>query len=126
MGHEDVRVGLGGAVGLRGTGLFSLEGALVLTLPSSGPAFLLTSLEIGHQCHFLALQDMNLCPLSLHCQYGWPLAASSATFQCSHLNVQFLLHESHLFSFWACIASCVPFMRLKKAKGPLSLRSSKI
>jgi hypothetical protein len=58
-GHEDVRGGLGGAVGLRATGLLGLGGALVLPLPSSGPAFLLASLETGHQCHFSALQDAN-------------------------------------------------------------------
>jgi hypothetical protein len=114
VGTCGVRVVAEGAGGLLGTSLFSWEGVLDLPLPFSSLVSLLTPLEIGHHCHFAALQDVNLHPHNLHCHCGWPLAASMAAFWHSHLNVQFLFHESCLF-FWAWVAILVPLVRLKKA-----------
>jgi hypothetical protein len=60
-----------GAEGARvfflGASLFSWEGVSVLPLPFSILDLLLTSLEIGQQCHFSALRVANLCLHNLHC-----------------------------------------------------------
>jgi hypothetical protein len=50
-----------------GACLFGQDRALALPLPLSVPDLLLTPLEIGQQCHFLALCVVNLHPHSLHC-----------------------------------------------------------
>jgi hypothetical protein len=97
-----VRWGLEGAgVFLVGASLFSWEGALALLLPFSIPDCLLASLEIGQWCHFSALHVANLHLHNLHCQCGWPRAASLVAFQLSCLTVHVLFHAKCFFSFWA-------------------------
>jgi hypothetical protein len=115
----------GAGVFLMGASLFSWEGALALPLPFSVPDFLLTSLEIGQQCHFLDLWVVNLHPHNLHCWCDWPWAASLVAFQLSCLAACVLFHARHFLSFWAWVAILMPLVRLKKAHRPSSL-SSKI
>jgi hypothetical protein len=123
-GPDGVRMGVGGAGGLEGIGLFNWERLTALPFPFSGPDGPLAPLEIGHQCLFAALCDANLRPHDLHCCCGRPSLASLAAFWHSRLNAWFLLHASHRFSFWAWVASLWPFTRLKKDKGPSPLSSS--
>jgi hypothetical protein len=97
----------GGAGGTGGVGakarpsLFRSRQTTVLPLFTMVPVPLLAPLARGHQCLFTDLQDVNLCPHHSHFHCGRPLAASTATFWCSCLNVQFLFHASCFFSFWA-------------------------
>jgi hypothetical protein len=113
-GPNGVRMGVGGAGGLVGAGLFNWERFVALPFPFSGPDGLLAPLEIGHRCLFAALCDANFHPHGLHCHCGWPSSASSAAFQCSCLDARFLLCVSCCFSFWAWVAILWPFVRLKK------------
>jgi hypothetical protein len=123
-GPDGMRVGVGGAGGLVGAGLFNWERLLALPFPFSSPDGLLAPLEIGHQCLFAALCDVNLHPHDLQCHYGWPSSASSAAFWCSHLDARFLLCASCHFSFWAWVAIHWPLVRSKKDWGPSPLSSS--
>jgi hypothetical protein len=113
-GPDGVRMGVGGTGGLVGIGLLKWERFSALPFPFSGPDGLLTPLEIGHWCLFAALHDANLRPHGLHCHCSQPSLASLATFQHSHLDVQFLLCASCCFSFWVWVASLWPFVRSKK------------
>jgi hypothetical protein len=67
VGAGGVRVMAGGVGGFLDTCLLGWEGGMVLPLPFSDLAVLLAPLEIGHQCLFAALQDVNLHPHVLHC-----------------------------------------------------------
>jgi hypothetical protein len=81
-----MRGGLEGAEDfLEGASLLGRDKGLELLLSLSVPVLLLTSLEIGQWCCFLALRVVNLRPHNLHCQCGQPWATSSAAFQLSHL-----------------------------------------
>jgi hypothetical protein len=130
-GHDsadDEGAGGAGGGGLAAS-LFSLwgkRGAIFLPFPSTAPVPLLAPLDKGHRCHFAVLHDVNLHPqkLQVHCEQ--PSMASSACFQCSHLDVQFLFHASRFFSFWAVEVHLLPLERSKKARFPSSLRSSKM
>jgi hypothetical protein len=125
VGTGGVRVMVGGAGGFLDTCLLGWEGGMALPLPFSGPAVPLAPLEIGHWCHFAALQDANLCLHALHCHCGMPALASSKAFWCSHLDAQFLFHARCHFSFWAWVANLWPLVRSKKDWGPSPLSSSK-
>jgi hypothetical protein len=127
-GADDVGLGGVGGGGLA-VSLFDLRGnsgATCLTFPSMAPAPLSAPLAKGHQCLFAVLHDVNFCPQKSHFHCGRPLMASLAHFCCSCLDVQFLFHASCFFSFWACDWCLWPLVRSKKARGPSSLRSSKI
>jgi hypothetical protein len=113
-GPDGVRMGVGGAGGLVGAGLFNWERFVALPFPFSGPDGLLTPLEIGHWCLFVALRDVNFRPHGLHCHCGQPSLASLATFRRSCLDAWFLLRVSRRFSFWAWVAILWPFVRSKK------------
>jgi hypothetical protein len=130
-GHDsadDEGAGGAGGGGLAAS-LFSLQGkrgAIFLPFPSTTPVPLLAPLDKGHWCHFTVLHDANLHPQKSQVHCGQPSMASSACFWCSRLNAWFLFHASCFFSFWAVEACLLPLERLKKARFPSSLRSSKM
>jgi hypothetical protein len=111
-GGVDDEEGTGGEVG---PGLFRVRMAVALPLSKTAFTPLLAPLARGHQCLLVALQDVNLHPHASHCCWGWPSMASSANLWQSCLDMQFLLHARHFFSFWAVVAHLSPFNRSKKA-----------
>jgi hypothetical protein len=125
---EDEGAGGAGGGGLVASlfGLQGKRGATLLLFPSTAPVPLSAPLAKGHQCLFTVLCDANLHPQRSHFHCGWLSTASSAHLQCSCLDVWFLFHASHFFSFWAVVAHLSPLERSKKAKFPSSLRSSKM
>jgi hypothetical protein len=99
VGTGGMRVIAGGVGGFFDACLLGWEGGMALPLSFSSLAVLLAPLEIGHQCLFAALWDVNLHSHALHCHYGRPALASSKAFWCSHLDVWFLFHARCCFSF---------------------------
>jgi hypothetical protein len=81
-----VSLGVGGVVQVLEGGLSTLKVTITLPLSFSSLLFLLSPLNKGHWCLFLALYKVNLHPHYWHCHCGWPSVASLATFQCFYLN----------------------------------------